>query len=249
MNRKCCLGALATVLVALGTLAPAGAGADGKVPVEIRVVTYKGAIVADREIRTGSTQVPTSSRATCFGGTPTNGSRLVEGVNALGALADLSRKEAALRPLLVTNAFDFGLGLCSVGDHTTTGEEWWALKVNGAAATTGGDTTFLERGDDVLWFLDRSYNEPLWEELRLEAPARSSGRGLIRVRVRAAAADGSKRPVAGANVFAGGILAGTTNAAGVLLVRPERNAGRTVRLVARLAGYIPSNRAVVSLGR
>ena len=249
MNSRLFPGAVATALVVAGMLVPPGAGANEKVPVEVRVVTYKGAIVADRDITTGSTRVPTSSRATCFGGTPTNGSRLVEGVTALGALADIASKEAALRPLLVTNAFDFGLGLCSVGDHTPTGEEWWALKVNGVAATTGGDTTFLRRGDDVLWFLARSYNEPLWDELRLEVPARTGDRGLIRTRVQAVAADGSKRPVAGAKVFAGGALVGTTNASGAFAIRPGRNAGRTLRMVARLAGYIPSNRAVVSLGR
>lgn len=249
MNGKCCLGALATVLVVLGILAPAGAGAAEDVPVQIRVVTHEGKIVADRDIKTGSTRVPTSSRATCFGGTPTDGSLLVPKATALGALADLSRMEAGLRPLLVTNAFDFGLGLCSVGDHTPTGEEWWALMVNGALSSTGGDTTFLRRGDDVLWFLARSYNEPLWEELVLEAPARLGSRGLIRVRVQTATADGSKRPVAGARIFAAGTLAGTTDERGLFAIRPGRSAGGNLRLVARLAGHIPSNRAVVSLSR
>ena len=249
MNRRISLGALATVLVVLGTLAPSVAGAAKGVPVQVRVVTHEGKIVADRNIKTGSTRVPTSGRATCFGGTPTDGSKLVRGATALGALADLARSEAALRPLLITNAFDFGLGLCSVGDHVPTGEEWWALKVNGVAATTGGDTTYLRPGDDVLWFLARSYNEPLWEELVLVAPARLGSRSTVRVRVQAAAADGSKRPVAGARIFAAGAPAGTTNAAGTFAIRPGRNAGRTLRLVARLPGYIPSNRALVSLGR
>lgn len=242
-------GALASAVALLGVFAPAGAGADENVRVQVRVVTHEGRIVADRYLATGSTQVPTSSRATCFGGTPTNGSRLVEGATALGALTELSRKVADLRPLLVTNAFDFGLGLCSAGDHLPSGEEWWALKVNGVASSTGGDTTFLDDGDDVLWFLAATWRAPLREELRLEAPARPGGRGLVRVTVRAAAADGSASPIEGARVFAGRTLAGTTNRKGRLTIRPSKRSGRTLRLVARLGGYIPSNRAVVGLGR
>ena len=242
-------GALATAMALLGMLAPAGASAEENVRVQVRVVTHEGRIVADRYLVTGSTEVPTSARATCFGGSPTNGSRLVEGATALGALTELSRRVSRLRPLLVTNAFDFGLGLCSAGDHLPSGEEWWALKVNGVASSTGGDTTFLGDGDDVLWFLAATWTAPLREELRLEAPARPDGRGLVRVTVRAAAADGSASPVAGARVYAGRSLAGTTNGKGRLAIRPGRNAGRNLRLVARLGGYIPSNRAVVGLGR
>ncbi|MGA1213578.1 MAG: hypothetical protein ACO3ZZ_07590, partial [Solirubrobacterales bacterium] len=57
-------GAVATALVVLGCLAPAIAGADGKVRTQVRVVTHEGRIVADRFIATGSTEVPTSARAT-----------------------------------------------------------------------------------------------------------------------------------------------------------------------------------------
>lgn len=242
-------GALATAVALLCVLAPAGAAADEKARVQVRVVTHEGRIVADRYLATGSTQVPTSRRATCFGGTPTDGSKLVEGATALGALTELSRRVADLRPLLVTNAFDFGLGLCSAGDHLPSGEEWWALKVNGVASSTGGDSTFLEDGDDVLWFLAATWTAPLREELRLEAPARPGGRGLIRVTVRAAAADGSASPIAGARVFVGRTLAGTTNQKGRLAIRPSTRSGRALRLVARHGGYIPSNRAVVGLAR
>jgi len=242
-------GALATALVVLGCLAPAVAGAEGKVRTQVRVVTHEGRIVADRFIATGSTQVPTSARATCFGGSPTDGTRLVEGATALGALADLSRKVEALRPMLVTNAFDFGLGLCSVGDSAPSGEEWWALKVNGVASSTGGDTTFIEDGDDVLWFMAATWTAPLREELRLSAPPRPGGRGLVRVQVEKAAADGRSSPLAGVRVYAGRSLAGTTNRRGRLAIRPPRGSGRVLRLVARLGGYIPSNRAVVRLGR
>lgn len=239
-------------LVAAATLAPVVAGpvsisqgkqATQKAPVEVRLVNWEGEILADRSVEAQTTSVPTSSRATCFGGTPTNGTRILEGTTALGALQRATSGISGLRPLLLTNAFDFGIGVCAVGRYAPEGEEWWALRVNGALATTGGDSTFLESGDRVLWYLDRSYNAPMPDELRLVAPAVAGKGSQATVRVIAYDVAGRSRPAAGVRVFVGASLAGTTDRSGRIKVRIDS----ATRLVARLAGFIPSNRVAVDV--
>ena len=58
------------------------------------------------------TSVKTSPKATCFGaGTGGSGKSVtIKGATALGLLAQAAKSTAALRPLLITDAFDFGLG-------------------------------------------------------------------------------------------------------------------------------------------
>jgi hypothetical protein len=216
---------------------------DAKALVQVRVVTWKGQILADRPVVARTTTVPTSRRATCFGGSPTDGFRRLEGTTALGALQRATAGIRGLRPLLLTNAFDFGLGLCAVGDFAPTGEEWWALKVNGVLSTTGGDSTFLKRGDRVLWYLDQSFNAAMPEELRLSAPATVRRGGLASVRVWAVNGAGRFRPAEGARVRAGGRFIGTTDAVGRISVRIR---SRT-RVVARMGGFIASNRSLVQV--
>lgn len=236
--------ALAAVV---GSFTPSAAPAAGKVPVEVRVVTFRGEILAQRSLRTGTTTVETSRRATCLGGKPTDERKRIEGATALGALVGLSRKSGRLDPLLLSGAFDFGIGLCGVGGAVATGKQWWALKVNGKLATTGGDTTRLGRGDRVLWYLDRSYEKPMPDELRLSA-AGSPGRSVLRVRVSALDGKGKATPAKGAKVFLGGRQVGTTGRDGRVSVRIPTGGSGPESLVARLSGHIPSNRVEVEDG-
>lgn len=233
---------LAAILAAL-FMASAGAQASpsAKAPVNLRVVTWKGEILADRPVVAQTTTVPTSARALCFSGTPTDGFRRLPGTTALGALHRATEGISELRPLLLTNAFDFGLGVCAVGKFAPQGEEWWALKVNGALATTGGDTTLLKSGDEVLWYMDRSYSRTMPEELRLIAPRVVRKGATTTVRVLAYDVTGKSRSAEGVKVFVGANLAGTTDASGRIRVTIDS----TRRLVARTAGSIPSNREVV----
>jgi hypothetical protein len=238
---------LIAALVAAFALVAAGqaeGSTDRKAPVEVRVVNWKGEIFVDRPVVAQTTSVPTSSKALCFGGTPSDGSKILAGTTALGALQRATVGVAELRPLLLTNAFDFGLGVCAVGRYAPEGEEWWALKVNGSLATTGGDSTFLEAGDRVLWYMDQSYSAPLPDELRLIAPATVRRASLTTVRVLSYDGEGKARPASGAKVFVGPALAGVTDSSGRITVRVTS----TVRLVARSAGLIPSNRSVIEVG-
>jgi hypothetical protein len=231
---------LALVLL-VHSAGPANASAD--VRVQVRAVTFSGQILVDREVRTGTTTVPTRAAATCLGGTPTNGSKRVEGPTALGALHDAVSVTRPQQPLLLSNAFDFGLGVCGVGGSVASGEQWWELTVNHRPSMLGGEGTRLKAGDEVLWFLSRTYNAPSPDELRLVAPETTNENGWARVRVFVHDDSGRRTPARGAVLNAEG--AAPTGNDGYTRVRLSRS----TRLVARQPGFIPSNRAMVRVRR
>jgi hypothetical protein len=209
----------------------------------VRAVTFSGQILIDSTVRTGTVTVPTRSRATCLGGTPSDGSKKIEGPTALGALQTAARLSRRRQPLLISNAFDFGLGLCGVGQSSASGEQWWELTHNHKPSMLGGEGTKLKAGDKVLWFLSETYNLPSPDELALVAPEGTNKNGWARVRVLAYNDAGRSRPVAGATLNVGGTS--PTNAAGHTQIRLSK----MTRIVARADGYIPSNRAVVTVRR
>lgn len=217
------------------------ARAANNVPVHVRVVNYSGQILIDRVISTGTTVVSTSSRASCLGGSPGNATRKIEGPTALGALHDAARLESPRQSLLISNAFDFGLGLCGVGPSVASGEQWWELTHNHKPSMLGGEATSLKAGDEVLWFLAKSYNLPSPDELVLMAPETSLANRWLNVRVMAFNDAGVRRPVQGAELSLVG--AAPTNSAGYTRIRLSQ----TSRFAARADGFIASNRAVVQV--
>lgn len=226
----------------LAFLALAGpTGAAGKVPATVRVVTWQGKVLYDKKLKTGTTTVKTSRKARCLGGSPGNGRQKVPGATALGILQQASQKAKQLRPLLLSNAFDFGIGLCGIGESVASGEQWWALKYNHTSPTTGGEGTMLEKNDVVLWYLSESYNLETPDELYLKAPGKVKKNKSARVRVFAYDDAGRRRPVKGAKVK--GTDAARTNGNGYTRIRLKKKA----RLIARASGLIPSNRATVKV--
>jgi hypothetical protein len=213
--------------------------ASADVRVNVRAVTFSGKILVDREVRTGTTTVPTKARATCLGGTPADGSKKIEGPTALGALHDAASQTRPRQPLLLSNAFDFGLGVCGVGDSVASGEQWWELTVNHKPSMLGGEGTKLKAGDDVLWFLSRTYNSPSPDELKLVAPETTNSNGWARVRVFVYNDLGRRTPAEGAELNVDS--APPANAEGYIRLRLDR----ATRLVARQPGFIPSNRAMI----
>ncbi len=223
--------ALAFILV-LSTAALAAA----KVPAELRVVGG-GKTIAEATLRTGTTSVPTSRKATCFGrGTGGSGKAVkIKGATALGLLGQAARSIAALRPLRLTDAFDFGLGLCGVGGHNATSRLSWLLKVDHKVPSSGGEKVKLKAGDEVLWALE-PYPYP--NELSLVAPGEASPGVPFGVRVFSYNDKGKRKPAAGVTVTAG--------------AAPTDGAGRTTvtltgaaTLVATHGKDIPSNQAAV----
>ncbi len=219
----------ATVAVAKGT------------PAQLRVVAGQK-VLADKSLRTGTTSVSTSPKATCFGaGKGGSGKSVkVSGATALGLLAQAARSAGSLRPLLITDAFSFGLGLCGIGGREAKGESFWQLRVNHKASELSGDSVKLKRGDEVLWYLKASF-ETANEELWLMAPQRVRAGTPFRVRVFAYDEKGKRKPAAGVKVSSAKDPTGKDGRATVVLRKPAR-------LIARDGAEIPSNRAAVCVG-
>ncbi len=165
------------------------------------------------------------------------------GATALGAAQDASKWDRDIRPVLVTDAFDFGLGVCGFGAAVAPQTGYWYLKVDHVGALVGGDQATVRRGEPVLWYLIEDFNDPLPAELGIRAPARTSA-AEFQVRVWEYADDGSRTPAAGAAVTG---AAAPTGADGRTMV--DAGAGNSpapraeLELRATRAGSIPSELA------
>jgi hypothetical protein len=177
----------------------AGAVAKG-VSADLRVVGKAGKILSEQTLSTGTTAVKTSKKAKCFGADNAGSGKsvTVKGATAMGLLAQASKSTVSLRPLLITDAFDFGLGICGVGGNVVSGKASWYLKVNHKATTVGGDAVKLKPGDEVLWSFATSYPYP--NELSLVAPDSALGGVPFEVQVFSYDEKGKRKPVAGASV-------------------------------------------------
>lgn len=209
---------VATTVTASG--APSATGSAGKgVPVDLRVVGKGGKVLTEEDLRTGTVAIKTSPQANCFGpGSGGSGKSVtVPGATALGALAQASKSTAALRPLLITDAFDFGLGICGVGSGKVSGKASWALRVNHKVATVSGDSVKLKAGDEVLWAWAPSFPYP--NELALEAPERTDSGVPFTVRVFSYDEKGKRKPLAGATIagLPGGAVTGSDGRATITL--------------------------------
>jgi len=227
---------------ALLMIVPSVAGAKTKtVPADLRVVGPSGQSLAQLEQYTGSVKVDTDPNAVCFGpDTGGSGARVrLPGATALGLVQDASSTARDLQPLSLTDAFDFGLGVCGIGGFQAQGAASWYLKQNHAGAQVGGDQVALKKGDEVLWYLAPSFPYP--SELELVAPDRAEPGGQIEVEVARYADDGTRTPAAGATV-SGGSSPATTDAGGTATVTVGSS---DVALRATLGTDIPSNEADV----
>jgi hypothetical protein len=223
--------------IAATFLFSSAAGAALKTPVDLRVVTAAGKTLAEHVQYTGTARVRTSPKADCFGGgTGGSGQRVkVSGPTALGVLKHAALSRRRVRPLLVTDAFSFGLGLCGIGGDVAPQTGYWYLKRNHAGSSAGGDQTVVDAGDHVIWHLIEDFTQPTPAELELRAPARVKKGRRIPVKVLEYADDGSKSRAAGAAIKGTGVVTDANGRARV----PA--AGAVTRLKAERAGAIPSN--------
>lgn len=223
--------------IAVTFLFTSAAGAALKTPVDLRVVNADGKTLAEHVQYTGTTKVETSAKADCFGdGTGGSGEKVrVPGPTALGAVEHASLTQRKLRPLLVTDAFSFGLGLCAIGGDVAPQTGYWYLKHNHAGSVAGGDQTVVDAGDYVLWHLIEDFNDPVPAELVLKAPARVKKGRRIPVKAIEYADDGSKSRAAGVKIKGTGAV---TNGKGKAKVTAD---GVITRLKGERAGAIASN--------
>ncbi len=231
--------ACALALVLVLSLA-ASAVAKGPVA-DLRVIGGGGKVLAEDSFAASkNVSIATSPQATCFGaGTGGSGkSATVPGQTALGMLIQASRSTQALKPVQVTDAFSFGLGLCGIGGFKTTKKVSWYLKLNHVNPELGGDAVKVKAGDEVLWAL-ASFPYP--DELALVAPGKATAGEPFGVRVFAYDDKGKKKPAAGVTVTGASSPTAADGRTTVTLAKPKR-------LIARHGTDIPSNRAAVCVG-
>ena len=227
--------------VAISLTVPALAGAKTKtVGADLRVVGPGGQTLAQQVQYTGTVKVRTDPDALCFGqGSGGSGARVkLAGPTALGAVEDASATARDVRPLSVTDAFDFGLGLCGIGGSTASLKLSWYLKVNHENPELGGDSVKVKAGDDVLFALAPF---PYPAELSLQAPDSARAGEPFTVRVFSYDDKGKRKPAVGASVTGGTGPTGSDGRTTVMLKKPAR-------LIARHGKDIPSNREAVCLG-
>ena len=91
-------------------------------------------------------------------------------------LVQAAKFTAALKPVLISDSFDFGLALCGVGKSVATSKLSWYLKVNHKNPEIGGESVKVKAGDEVLWALAAF---PYPNELSLSAPEQGDGRPAV----------------------------------------------------------------------
>ncbi|HEX7058474.1 MAG TPA: hypothetical protein VF176_01305 [Solirubrobacterales bacterium] len=189
----------ACALVVVFALSTA-ASAIAKGPLaNLRVVSSSGKVLAEDSLGAGTASIKTSPKADCFGtGTGGSGKAVtIQGPTALGLLIRASKFTSALKPVLISDYFDFGLALCGVGGQEATTKLSWYLKVNHKNPNLGGEMVKVHAGDDVLWML-ASFPYP--DELALIAPDKAKKGKPFGVRVFSYDDRGKKTPAEGVKV-------------------------------------------------
>jgi hypothetical protein len=219
------------------TAAPATAAK--KVPVNLKVVTYKGKVLFDGKVRTGTAKVKPNTA--CLGGEP-GPARTLTGPTGFGVLVDAAKQNSALAPLKVSDQ-SFGFGLCGFGSTVVKKSNWWAFSYQRKLSSVGGELTKLKKGSNVLWYLAEDYNVVgIPDELALNAPAKAKKGSTVKVRVVGYSDKGKKSPVEGAS-FDGVSGEPLTNANGYAKIKITRK----TRLRARMDGLIPSNHVKIGI--
>jgi hypothetical protein len=234
------LAAVCALALSLTFALTAVASAKG-LAADLRVVGSGGKVLAEKTVASANVSVKTSPKATCFGpGSGGSGDNVqIKGNTAMGLLASGAKTIAALRPLLISDSFDFGLALCGIGTSVAKGKASWYLKINHKALEVGGDAAKIEAGDEVLWTLAPSFPYP--DELVLTAPAAAKAGMEFTVRVWAYDEKGRRKPQAGAKVTGAAEPTGADGRTTVTLGKPGK-------LIARAGGTIPSAREAVCVG-
>jgi len=212
---------------------------------DLRVVGSGGKVLAEKTVASANVSVKTSPKATCFGpGTGGSGDPVqLQGNTAMGLLASGAKTIPALRPLSISDHFDFGLALCGIGSSVAKGSSSWYLKINHKSLQVGGEVAKIKAGDEVLWALAKTeapdFKYP--DELALTAPESATAGKSFTVRVWAYDEKGRKTPQAGAKVSGAAQPTGADGRTKVTLSKPAK-------LIAHATGEIPSAREAVCVG-
>src|SRR3954470_5136506 len=238
------LAAVCALALTLTLVLTAGASAKG-FKAQLRVVGSGGKVLVEKPVATATTAVETSPKAECFGkGSGGSGDPVtIKGNTAMGLLARASKLVGSLRPLLISDSFDFGLALCGIGKSVAKGSSSWYLKINHKSLPVSGDAAVIHPGDEVLWALAKTeapdYKYP--EELVLTGPNSAKAGMPFTVRVFSYDEKGKRKPQAGVKVTGAGAPTGADGRTTVTLMKPAK-------LIAKATGEIPSARERVCVG-
>jgi hypothetical protein len=175
--------------------------ANAAVKADLRV-EGDGKALAAATYLTGTARIRTTSSSTCQGSGEV---KTVPGSTALGLLSSGAGANSALRPLAVSDQFDFGLFVCGVARFAGSDSAYWLYKVDHKAPEVGADQYALHGGEDVLWyFSDTVKGVNTGAELALKAPARAKPGATVRVQVFAYDTNGKRTPAGGATVHGAG---------------------------------------------
>lgn len=231
--RRCLLSGL--IVPALLLVAPAVASAKPTIS-DLRVeVTGTRAIAPGHAFVNDTARFRADTRPACGG---SGELKTVSGPSALGILSYGSRVNRNLRPVGVSDQFDFGLFVCGIGDFVGDLSTFWLFKVNHVSPQVGADMTPIKRDDKVLWyFVDTTVGSNVGNELELRGPARMRTGERATLEVVEYDAEGKSKPAAGVLVRGAGTTA-LTDANG-RLTTGTLSEGRTA-LRAYRKGDIPS---------
>ncbi|MBN1530363.1 MAG: DUF4430 domain-containing protein [Thermoleophilaceae bacterium] len=224
--------------------APATAGAAEQADLRVEA----GRQLSAASYVTDTARIKTTKSSTCNGSGET---KTIQGANALSLLWSASAQTKALRPVAVSDEFDFGLLVCSVSSYTSSDSAYWLFKVDHKLPEVGADQYALKGGEEVLWYYsDTAANLNTGDELVLQAPARAKPDGDVKVRVWVYDSAGKRSAAAGATVGgqttdAGGRATLSAPAKGSLKLRAERGgdiASQTLSVCVTARDGCPSRR-------
>lgn len=191
LTLSACAVAVLTASVPAAEAKPAAA--------ELRVQAEQKALASGQTYLTDTTAITTDTRKPACGGS--GETKTVNGPSALSLLIDAAGVSRTLRPLGISDKFDFGLLVCNIGGSVSSNDAFWLYKVNHVAPEVGADQRSIRPGDEVLWYFSNTKTgRNTGDELALDAPARAKSSGSFEVKVTAYDFAGERTPAAGAIV-------------------------------------------------
>jgi hypothetical protein len=188
------------------------------------------------DIGPGFRYVHDSASYTTFNGGSCNGSGdegSLSGPTALGLVIQAADFTRDLRPVRISDEFDFGLLVCGIGGFESSDTAYWLYKVDHVAPEVGADQFPIDRSnDEVLWyFVDTTTGSNVGNELELVLSDNVVQAGTpVEVTVREYDFSGQASPAAGVRLEgAGDVLTGADGTAEVVFDEAGRPFIRGVR--------------------
>jgi len=157
----------------------------------------------------------------------------IDGPSALGLLFQAAEFTKALRPVQVSDEFDFGQFVCGVGGFGGSDDAFWLYKVDHVAPEIGADQFPITRSnDEVLWYFQNlTTGSNTGNELELELSDNIVKAGKpVEATVRQYDMNGQATPAAGVTLQgAGNVMTDVSGKASVVFDEAGRPFIRGVR--------------------